>query len=153
MTQPRPSKVRAAVRGHMHDIKTTSILCASATLLVGCAAVMQPACSPGQQRQVNDLLYFGTAKPSGVVSRAEWSAFLDRSVTPRFPQGSSVWQAAGQWQSADGSLVRETSFVLALIHPESAAAEQAIHSIVSEYKTRFQQESVLRVTSAVCVSF
>lgn len=122
-------------------------------LVASCSAVPEASCSSGQQRQVNELLYFGTAKPEGVVSQDEWSGFLGSSVTSRFPQGLSAWQAAGQWQSADGTLVREDSFVLNLVHPESEAAEKAIQSIVAEYKARFQQEAVLRVKSNACVSF
>ena len=73
-------------------------------------------------------------------------------ITPRFPQGLSVWPAAGQWQSADGSLVRENTWVLHVLRPESDTAEQAMASIMTLYKTRFQQEAVLRVQSRVCVS-
>jgi len=123
------------------------------TLLSGCSTVHGPACTSGEQRSVSELLYFGTAKPVGVVSAADWSSFLAGAVTPRFPQGLSAWQAAGQWQSADGSLVRENSFVLNLVHPEGETAERAIQAIVAEYKSRFQQEAVLRVKSHACVSF
>lgn len=129
------------------------VVCALLVFFAGCAAVPEASCSSGQQRQINELLYFGTAKPGGVVSQDEWSGFLNSSVTSRFPQGLSVWQAAGQWQSADGTLVREDSFVLNLVHTESAAAEKAIQSIVAEYKARFQQEAVLRVKSNACISF
>ena len=128
-------------------------LCGLAALLVGCTTVPGPSCTAGEQRSVSELLYFGTAKPKGTVSAEEWSAFLGNVVTPRFPQGLSAWQAAGQWQSADGSLTRESSFVLNLVHPEGDAADKAIQAIVAEYKARFQQEAVLRVKSYACISF
>jgi hypothetical protein len=134
-------------------LRTLLLLCSLTALFAGCATVREPTCAVGEQRMVHDLLYFGTAKPNGVVSAEEWSAFLGSVVTPRFPQGLSVWQASGQWQSADGSLTRENSYVLNLDHPESAAADKAIGEIVAEYKTRFRQESVLRVKSYACVSF
>jgi hypothetical protein len=108
---------------------------------------------PHEQRLVSELLYFGTSMPSGTISADDWSSFLAISVTPRFPQGLSVWQAAGQWRSADGSLKHENSFVLSLVHPESATAEAAIQAVVAEFKSRFQQEAVLRVRSYVCASF
>jgi hypothetical protein len=134
-------------------LRALLLLCALAVLLGGCATVREPACAAGEQRMVNELLYFGTAKPNGVVSAEESSAFLASVVTPRFPQGLSVWQASGQWQSADGSLTRENSYVLNLDHPESAAADKAIQEIIAEYKSRFRQESVLRVRSYACMSF
>jgi hypothetical protein len=129
------------------------VVCALPALLGACASVPERQCSSGQQRMVNELLYFGTAKPVGAVSPQEWSEFLGGSVTPRFPQGLSAWPAAGQWQSSDGSLTRENTFVLNLVHPESESAENSIRSIVAEYKSRFQQEAVLRVKSNACVSF
>jgi len=127
--------------------------CALAAALAACSSGPGPACASGEQRSVSELLYFGTARPGGVVSSDEWSGFLAREVTPRFPQGLSAWQAAGQWQSADGSLTREDSFVLSLVHPESEAAERSVQAIVAAYKARFQQEAVLRVRSQACVSF
>ena len=125
------------------------LLCAA--LLGGCALSNAPPC-PSSQRQVSELLYFGTAQPQGVVAAQDWADFLDKVITPRFPQGLSVWPAAGQWQSTDGTLVRENTWVLHVVHPENDSAEQAIASIMTAYKTRFQQEAVLRVQSRVCVS-
>ncbi|MEY4752395.1 MAG: hypothetical protein RJA44_70 [Pseudomonadota bacterium] len=125
---------------------------ALAVLLTGCAATA-PTCPSGQQPRVNELLYFGTAKPGGVVSQQEWSGFLADVVTPRFPRGLSVWPAAGQWLSNDGALVRESSYVLNIVHADEAAAETALQTIAAEYRSRFQQEAVMRLRSQVCVSF
>jgi hypothetical protein len=129
------------------------LLALAVPLLAGCSTVREPACAPGEERAISETLYFGTARPTGVVSAEEWSDFLGSVVTPRFPRGLSVWPAAGQWQSADGSLTREDSFVLNLVHPEGEAAERAVQEIVTEYKSRFQQEAVLRVKSYACTSF
>ena len=74
-------------------------------------------------------------------------------MTPRFPQGLTVWRADGQWRGADGVIVREPSFVLELIHPDSAAPERAVTEIIADYKHRFQQESVLRVRDHVEATF
>jgi Protein of unknown function (DUF3574) len=101
----------------------------------------------------SELLYFGTAKPGGVVSPQDWAEFLRSVVTPLFPAGLTVWQASGQWRTADGSISREASYLLNLLHSEGEAPEAAIRSVVSEYKARFQQESVLRVKGSACVAF
>jgi Protein of unknown function (DUF3574) len=108
---------------------------------------------PGEQGAVNEFLYFGTAKPKGVVTAEEWSEFLRSVVTPRFPEGLTAWQASGQWKSADGAIAREASYVLNLVHPENEPTEAAIRAVVSEYKSRFQQEAVLRVKGHACASF
>ncbi|GAA4341522.1 hypothetical protein GCM10023165_22270 [Variovorax defluvii] len=118
---------------------------------------MQPApafCRPGEQALVHDTLYFGTGKPQGgVVTQHDWDDFLKSSVTPRFPQGLSVLPASGQWRGADGALVRETTYVLQLVHPDDDASDQAVRAIAADYKARFQQEAVLRARSPSCISF
>lgn len=119
----------------------------------GCASVREPGCAPGEARSVYDLMYFGTAKPTGAVTLDEWAEFLQASVTPRFPQGLTVWAASGQWQGADGAVVREGSFVLSLVHPDDERNEAAVRAIAAEYKARFNQEAVLRVKNRVCASF
>lgn len=125
---------------------------AGLTLLVGGCAAMQARCAAGETAAVSEWLYFGTARPGGAVSPQEWSGFLASVVTSRFPAGLTAWPAAGQWRSADGSITKEDSFVLNLVHPGDAAAEQGVISVVAEYKTRFIQEAVLRVRSPVCTS-
>ena len=107
---------------------------------------------PGEQSSVTDLLYFGTAKPNGVVTTEEWAAFLATSVTPRFPTGLTVWQASGQWTNENGDVVREGAFVLSLVHPDDHSSETAVRALAAEYKSRFNQRVVLRVKSHACVS-
>jgi len=124
-----------------------------ASALAGCSTVREPQCAPGEQSAVSELLYFGTAMPGGIVSPQDWSAFLGGVVTPRFPAGLTAWPASGQWQSANGSLTQENSFVLNLVHPADETTEGAIRSIIADYKTRFQQEAVLRVKAYACTSF
>src|SRR5262245_12708644 len=83
--------------------------------LSACSTVSAPACAPGEQASIAEVLYFGTNKPGGVVSPEEWSTFLRDVVTPKFPAGLSVWQASGQWQGGDGTITKENSFVLSLV--------------------------------------
>ena len=128
-------------------------LAAAALLACACAQVETRACAEGQRASVNDTLYFGTAKPGGAVSGDEWDRFLREVVTPRFPEGFTQWEASGQWKPADGSIVREGSHVLAIVHPASPQAEANVRAIAAEYKSRFRQEAVLRVRSEACVSF
>jgi hypothetical protein len=120
-------------------------------LIVGCAVVPQASCPPSEERSVNEMIYFGTVKPNGAVTPTEWEEFLRTSITPRFPKGLTYWLAAGQWQSSDGIVVHEKAVVLNLVHLDDDLSENAVHNIVSEYKRRFNQESVLRVKGFVCV--
>jgi len=119
----------------------------------GCASLRAPTCQPGEALSVSELLYFGTARPTGTVTSEEWAEFLRVTVTPRFPRGLTTWQASGQWTGADGAIVREASFVLSLLHADDERAESAVRAIAAEYKSRFNQEAVLRVKSHACTSF
>ena len=120
--------------------------------LGACRATPIMPCDTGQRSSVQELLYFGREKPGGQVSAEEWAQFLNETVTPRFPAGLSAWQASGQWQSASGALIHEPSYVLSLVHSGETKTETAVREIVTAYKSRFEQEAVLRVTSHVCTS-
>ena len=110
-------------------------------------------CRPGEERAVSDSLYFGTSRPQGgEVTAEEWQRFIVEEVTPRFPQGLTSWQASGQWLSAVGTLQRERSYVLYIVHPDTAVDEKAIQEIVDRYRVEFQQEAVLRVRTPACIS-
>ena len=121
--------------------------------VAGCASAPATRCGPGQQAMRSERLYFGTAMPHATVSTEDWRGFVDVVVTPRFPNGLTAWPASGQWRSADGTLVREASWVLEIVHARDTASDAAMVEIVAAYKSRFQQESVLRVSSDACVVF
>ena len=98
-------------------------------------------------------LYFGLNRKLGNISESQWKAFLREEVTPRFPQGLTVWQAGGQWRRSDGAIVHERSKVLLLVHDDKPQVRSAIASIIERYKERFEQESVLWETARVCAAF
>jgi hypothetical protein len=103
---------------------------------------------------ISDVLYFGRSIPGGGrVTDAEWEAFLRDVVTPRFPDGLTVWDARGQWRGADGAVAREETRVVQVVHRPAAAADSALAQVAAEYRRRFRQEAVLRVRSRVEVSF
>jgi hypothetical protein len=95
---------------------------------------------------VQDELYFGRNKPRGQVSERDFQMFLQKEVTPRFPDGLTVIDAYGQFLGSNG-IIQEKTKLLILIHPNSQEDREEIQEIVDEYKQQFQQESVLRVTS------
>ena len=102
---------------------------------------------------MSDTLYFGTATPSGTVGDDEWDSFLREVVTPGFPQGFTTWRAQGQWRGASGEVIREATHALQVVHEPKARAEEAMGTIVSRYKSRFGQESVLRVRVPACMAY
>jgi hypothetical protein len=120
-------------------------------VLAACATVPHPACREGERAAIADTLYFGTDRAVGAVTAAEWNEFLATTVTPRFPEGLTVWPAAGQWKSGS-AIVHEASYVLSLVHADDAASEISVREIMRIYKTRFHQEAVLRARSTACTS-
>jgi hypothetical protein len=98
---------------------------------------------------VADRLYFGRSIPDGggTVSDSAWAAFLREVVTPRFPDGLTVYRAEGQWREGDGRIVREETFVLEIVHPAGPSADADFREIAAEYKRRFRQQAVMRVTA------
>lgn len=100
-------------------------------------------------------LYFGSAKPDGSsVTEAEFTEFVNREVTPRFPDGLTLLTGYGQFKNASGQIVRETSRILILLYPlRMPGANLKIEEIRNLYKAAFYQESVLRTDSYSSVSF
>ncbi len=106
---------------------------------------------------VRTELFFGTAKPNGVVTEEEFRKFVDEQVTPRFPDGLTVLKGDGQFRGDDNITIKEQSFVLVLLYPYDTftKSSQKIQRIRELYKDEFDQESVLRVDDPfiVWVSF
>ena len=86
-----------------------------------------------------------------MVSELEWQQFLRDEVTPRFPQGLTVWEAPGHWQG-QGGIGHETTKVLLLVHADTTAARGSVQTVIARYRKAFGQESVLWETASVCVA-
>ncbi|WP_226569965.1 DUF3574 domain-containing protein [Mangrovibacter yixingensis] len=128
--------------------------------LVGCthpathtAAKTDAVCTVGDP-MVQTTLYFGLSRAGGPdISNTQWQNFVDQDVTPRFRDGLTVFDARGQWLGNDGKLAKEGSKALMLIHSNEPAENQKIETLRTIYKTRFAQDSVMRVDDTVCVGF
>lgn len=132
-----------------------AVLLVAFALCLPVPALSQPACTGESFPMARLELYFGTQKPGGApVTEAEWGAFLNEEVTPRFPDGLTVLRGNGQWRNAEGIITKETSAVLVILYEPSAEKDVAIEDIRAAYKDRFDQESVMRVDAGTqCVSF
>lgn len=137
------------IRGVVVVVAVVAVLLGARVMPAGA----EDPCDETSRPAVRTTLYFGRSTASREVSDAQWAAFLRDAVTPRFPQGLTAWDAQGQWRTANGATVGERAKVLALVHDGTAASQAGISRIVEEYKARFAQESVLRETARICVSF
>jgi hypothetical protein len=101
-------------------------------------------CTP----QVQSRLYFGLVTPEGPLGDAQWQAFIDDVVTPRFGDGLTVLDARGQWRDArSGATTREASRVVEIVHADAPQRQRELAEIATHYKARFRQQAVL-VTQA-----
>lgn len=132
-----------------------TVVLSAALLLAGCATAPMLTCQGTQQARVTAELLFGRNVGDRLgVSEADWSRFLAAEVTPRFPDGLTVLDAAGQWRdAARDRVVREPSKVVMLTLTDPAAEQGKIDAIVEAYKRRFRQRAVGVVMRPACVSF
>ena len=132
--------------------------CATTPAPSASATVQGDAAHPAQtQGWVDTKLYFGLGpadQPGQGVSESSWRAFLDKEVTPRFPEGLSVFDVSGQWLSPKrGTIGYEHSKALLILYQDSPRHRADIEAIRSAWKTLTNDESVLRINQNVDVSF
>ena len=107
------------------------------------------SCTPPQKAMLDIELMLGRGK----ASDARWRDFLAREVSPRFPDGLTVYETTGQWRDpATNVITREKSRVLRIIVPADAPRDE-IEAVASSYKKQFAQKSVGIVMRPACVSF
>ena len=120
----------------------------------GTAACAQANRPSGLKAAHVERLYFGrNIGDTAVVSDSAWNGFVRAVLTPAFPEGATVWDAAGQWRAPNGQLVRERSFVVELVHLVTPDVEARVQRVMADYKTRFAQQSVLRLVTNAWAGF
>jgi Protein of unknown function (DUF3574) len=124
-----------------------------ALALSGPAAASPAACRGKQESMLAAELLFGRGSRGG-VSEGAWARFVAREITPRFPDGLTVFDAAGQWRDpARGRIVREPSKVVLIVFRDEAGKQEHLNAIADAYKRRFRQQSVGIVIKPACASF
>lgn len=109
-------------------------------------AATTPVATP--EKWVRTELYFSLApaEAEGLgLSAAEgtWRAFLDEEVTPRFPDGATVFDGYEQWRERDGAPVtRERSKVLVIVHVDTPAKRAGIEALRAAYLARTGEKRV-----------
>jgi hypothetical protein len=119
-------------------------------------AVPAPACTgPGAHPAlIAELLFGRSLHGGGEVSDAQWQAFLAAEVTPRFPDGLTALDAAGQWRAPDaGRIVSERSKLLLIAADDTPQARLRLEQIRDAYRAQFAQDSVGLITQAACAAF
>jgi uncharacterized protein DUF3574 len=147
-----------AVAGCVHPGAVSSIATpTAASQSAASSAASAPHAAAPSESWVDTKLYFSLGPdgdPELGVSEAQWRDFLDREVTPRFPDGLSVIDIYGQWRgAADSTTQRERSKLLNIVYPDNAENRARIESIRAAWKKITGDQSVLKVTEPAEVSF
>ena len=133
------------------------LLAAILVLPVFCssASAQPPSCSaPLKPQQVAELLLGRKIGDRLGVSETQFLNFLDREITPRFPDGLTVYDARGQYRDSERNrIVREPSKVVMIVLPGRPEDMTRLNEIADAYKKRFRQQSVGIVLRQACVSF
>lgn len=116
-------------------------------MLAGCATVAHRGWTRSE-------IYFGLQRRDGrLVTESEWESFVQQVVTPRFPEGLTVFEGAGQWRNAAGEVERERTKVMVILHPTDELPGAKIDEVRRLYCERFDQGAVMKVTSPARVAF
>ena len=142
------------MRLHTSFICTAMVVALLAGQWVPRAWAHTPPCPTGTERLAEYRLFFGRSKGGAeVVSDVAWRAFLADEITPRFPDGLTVVDAAGQWRDPSGAIERERTKMLLVLAERGPEGMRRITEIAEAYKRLFGQGSVLRVVGTACASF
>ena len=135
-------------------VKLAIVGAALAAVLSGCALTDRLSCPNGGRRATAELV-FGRVSSDGTggVSEAQFADFLDKEVSPRFPDGLTVIDAEGRWKPPAGSSIREPAKIVDIVLPGHLDDRGKLDAVRSGYKARFHQQSVLLMTHGDCVSF
>ena len=129
-----------------------------AALLIGQAGLANAqalTCTLPQSAMTEVELLFGRNIGGKLgVSEAQWRAFLAREVSPRFPDGLTVFDTRGQWRDdKTKALVREPGKIVRIILGADAGLMEKVDAVAAAYVKRFRQDSVGIVTRPACVFF
>lgn len=114
----------------------------------------QTACPAALQPWTRIELHLGLGLPGGgTVSRAQFRAFLEATVTPRFPDGYTMLEGTGHYRYKSGKIASEPARVLVILTKAPDEAAPKVAEIVRIYKARFRQESVGRAQRIECAAF
>jgi len=136
----------------------TLTACAITLVLLLCLA---PGCggpaedeSEGKPEFVQSQVYMGRNVPGGgVVSEEQFDAFIKDVVTAEFPEGITVFDTYGQMQKGDGTIEKQQTKMLLLVHEKSDENSGKVTKVIDAYRERFGTPQVMLNTVAVEARF
>ena len=139
----------------MRRVRTAAGLLLCYGLATGIASTQQLECRGVQrQQEVAELLFGRKVGDRVAVSESAFARFLDREITPRFPDGLNVYDTMGLWRDpTTNRTIREPSKMVHIVLPGNAEDMERLNEIVAAYKSQFRQQGVGIIIRPACVSF
>ena len=106
-------------------------------------------CPEGTALWAEYRLYFGRNRGGEEVVRQGVAGLRGQ----HFPDGLTVLDGEGQWQTVSGAIERERSKVLVVLAPLDSDAPAKLATVANGYKGHFGQESVIQTIDSACASF
>ena len=118
-------------------------LCFSALTVSSAIRENRPSASASCSEGVVSRLYVGQSTPTGAVTEAQWRVFVTESVTPRFPAGFTELRGHGHWRDGRGAVIEEDTRIIEIVHDGTRRDHERVRAVAADYKSRFDQQSVL----------
>ena len=130
------------------------LLCLVPAWPIGAGAQLLECRGAHRPQQVAELIFGRSIAGRSGVNEEQWVLFLDEEITPRFPDGLTVYDATGQWRDkASNNIIRELTKIVLIVLPGKTDDVTHVNEIAEAYKRRFGQQSVGIVLRPACVSF
>jgi hypothetical protein len=138
----------------MRALHAAVIVLVLAALPAPARAQLTECRGPTKPQQVAELIFGRSIGGRIEVDEAQWVLFVDNEITPRFPDGLTVFDAAGQWRDkTSNKITRESSKIVLIVLPGNAEDLARLNEIAEAYKRSFGQQSVGMILRPACVSF
>lgn len=149
------TKKPATNRRLLSAVSVSLLVCAvTLVLLAGCGDTKEKSTNESKTTWVQTVIYFGRDIPGGgVVSDEQFATFLADVVTKEFPAGLTAYDAYGQMQKDDGSIEKQSTKVVLLVHEKTGANSAAVKKIIDAYRSSFGTPQVMRTTVTIDVEF
>jgi hypothetical protein len=70
-------------------------------------------------------------------------------VTKEFPKGLTLFNAYGQMEKASGTIVKQPTAVIVIVHEKTKSNTVKIQRIIDAYRSRFGNPQVISISSLI----
>ncbi len=138
------------MKGGLNRRITGSVLPVAVLALLSVAGYGWAKSGQEATQWIKTEIYCGRNIPAGgQVSDSEFSDFLKKIVTKEFPKGLTLFNAYGQMEKASGTIVKQPTAVIVIVHEKTKSNTVKIQRIIDAYRSRFGNPQVMSISSLI----